>query len=281
VSARPRTVGLLHPGQMGAAVGAQLRRAGHTVLWCPDGRGDATQRRALRADLQASADLRGLLERSDVVVSICPPAAAEEVAGRVAGTGYRGLYVDANAVNPATARRIAAPLSAAGATVVDGSIIGAPPTAERAVRLYLAGPASGVATVAELFAGGQVEAVPLGEELGGASALKMAFASFQKASRVLAALAHALADEHGVTDALLAEAQRMPALILGDRDFLPKVAGRAWRWSPELREVARTLDDAGLPPDLADATAAVLQRWAEDRDRTDLPVAAVLDHLRR
>ncbi|GDY32323.1 hypothetical protein GTS_39560 [Gandjariella thermophila] len=266
---------------MGAAVGAELRRAGHTVLWCPEGRGTETQRRALRADLQATADLHGLLDRADVVLSICPPAAAEDVAGRVAAAGYRGLYVDANAVNPATARRIAAVVSAAGAAAMDGSIIGAPPTAERTVRLYLSGPGAGVATVAELFTGSQVEAVPLGGELGRASALKMAFASFQKASRVLAALAHALADHHGVTEALLAEAQRMPVYILGDRDFLPSVASRAWRWAPELREIAHTLDAAGLPPDLADATATVLERWSDDRDRTDLPVAAVLEHLRR
>jgi 3-hydroxyisobutyrate dehydrogenase-like beta-hydroxyacid dehydrogenase len=266
---------------MGGAVGAELRRVGHTVLWCPDGRGHQTQRRALRADLQATADLPGLLHRADVVLSICPPAAAEDVARRVADTGYRGLYVDANAVNPATARRIAAMISAAGAAAVDGSIIGPPPTAERTVRLYLSGPASGVGRVVELFAGSQVEAVPLGGELGRASALKMAFASFQKASRVLAALAHALADHHDVTEALLAEAHRMPVRILGDREFLPNVAGRAWRWAPELREVARTLDAAGLPPDLADATATVLEHWTADRDRTDLPVAAVLDHLRR
>lgn len=36
------TVGLLHPGEMGAAVGGCLVTAGHTVLWDPAGRSRAT-----------------------------------------------------------------------------------------------------------------------------------------------------------------------------------------------------------------------------------------------
>jgi len=251
------------------------------VLWCARGRSTATQRRALRADLQATADLRSLLGRSSVVLSICPPAAAEEVAGEVADLGYRGVYLDANAVSPATARRIAGIVSAGGATAVDGCIIGAPPTADRVVRLYLSGSPSPARSIARLFAGTQVDAVELGGDLGRASALKMAFASYQKASRVLAALAHALADQHGVTHALVTEANRMPARILADREYLPSVASRAWRWAPEMREIARSLEAAGLPPHLATATAAALERWAEDRDRSDLPVDAILEHLRR
>lgn len=54
----------------------------------------------------------------------------------------------------------------------------------------------------------------------------------------------------------------MPRDILANRDFLPSVAARAWRWAPEMREVASTLDAQRLPPDLALATADVLQHWA-------------------
>lgn len=108
----------------------------------------------------------------------------------------------------------------------------------------------------------------------------MAFASFQKASRVLAAVAHSLADEHDVTDALLGEADRMSGRILAQRDYLPSVAARAWRWEPEMQEIARTLDAAELPTELAEAASAVLARWDTDPDLAQLSTDAVLARLR-
>ncbi|MBV9163597.1 MAG: phosphogluconate dehydrogenase, partial [Pseudonocardiales bacterium] len=91
-------VGLLHPGRMGAAVAAQLMANGHSVLWCPDGRSPTTHRRAQDAGLRP-APLGQLLADSEIVVSICPPAVAEEIATTVAGIGYRGIYVEANAIS--------------------------------------------------------------------------------------------------------------------------------------------------------------------------------------
>lgn len=90
-SAAP-TVAVLHLGQMGAAVAAQLCRVGHFVLWCPAGRGGATVARADKAGLEPVADLAELLDRADVVLSICPPAAAEDVAASVAAHRYRGVF---------------------------------------------------------------------------------------------------------------------------------------------------------------------------------------------
>jgi hypothetical protein len=113
---------------------------------------------------------------------------------------------------------------------------------------YLAGSPTVSRQVADLFTGSLAEPVLLGEHPGQASALKMAFASFQRTSRTAAALAHALAEDHGITDALLTEAQRMPHDILANRDFLPSVASRAWRWAPEMHEVADTLSTQHLPP---------------------------------
>jgi 3-hydroxyisobutyrate dehydrogenase-like beta-hydroxyacid dehydrogenase len=255
------TVGLLHPGRMGAAIGAQIANNGHTVRWCPNGRSPATCHRAEDAGLRP-APLGQLLADSEIVVSICPPAVAEEIATTVAGTGYRGIYVEANAISPARLHRITARLTDAGAVVVDGCIFGSPPGGQPPARLYLAGAPIASGRVVELFVGSLVDAGILGEHPGQASALKMTFACFQRTSRIAAALAHALADDHGITDALLIEAQRMPRDILANRDFLPSVAARAWRWAPEMREVASTLDAQRLPPDLALATADVLQRWA-------------------
>ena len=93
-------VGLLHPGEMGAAIGALLVDRGHEVLWLPRGRSEETARRAAAAGLTSADDLKG----ADVVLSVAPPHAALDVARSVQGTP--ALVIDANAVSPTTAMRI-------------------------------------------------------------------------------------------------------------------------------------------------------------------------------
>ncbi|MEU2774016.1 hypothetical protein ABZ646_14010 [Streptomyces sp. NPDC007162] len=124
---------------MGSAFGAQLRARGHTVLWCPDGRSDATRRRAEQAGLEAEA-LPELVCRSDLLLSLCPPAAAEEVAAQVAELGMAGagtIYVEANAVAPPRVQRIAECL--APMPVLDASVVGSPPVGGKTPTLYLSG----------------------------------------------------------------------------------------------------------------------------------------------
>lgn len=254
-------VGLLHPGEMGAAIAAQIVGNDHRVMWCPAGRSAASTARAEAAGLEPVVDLARLVSESDILLSICPPAAATDVAAGIADVGFAGIYVDANAISPTRMQHIADLLTPAGAAVVDGAIIGPPPSDRRGARLYLSGPRVGTSRTADLVRGTCVHTEEIGERLGLASALKMAFASYQKSARALAAIAHALAEHHGVTDALLTEARCMPTDILADRAFFPTLADRAWRWAPEMNEIATTLEAAALPSDLAQASAEVLARW--------------------
>lgn len=272
-------VTLLHPGEMGAAVGRQARAAGSRVLWVTAGRSPATRERAEQAGLDPRAVLAEALAESTAVLSVCPPAAAEEVAREVAACGFAGLYVEANAIAPHRAARIAERIAAAGARTVDGGIIGPPPQRQGTTRLYLSGTVADVAAAAALFDGSVVEAVAVAGPVGRASALKLAYASYQKVSRVLAAVAHALARDHEVSDHLRREADLLRSRPLADTDELPRVAARAWRWAPEMVEAAETLERAGLPADLAAAAATVLRRWEPARDRTDLALDPILDGL--
>ncbi|WP_331752362.1 DUF1932 domain-containing protein [Streptomyces sp. NBC_00829] len=273
-------VTLLNPGSMGAPLAAQAVKAGHRVRWVAAGRSELTRSRAERAGLVACASLHEALASSDVVLSVCPPHAAEDVAAVVSHHRFTGIYVDANAISPQRMARIAAKMPAE-CTLLDGAIIGPPPSDGRAARLYLAGDHRAYQMVADLFEGTDVVVRMAGDQLGAASALKMAFASFQKAARTLAGVSHALAKQHGVGDLLTAEAQVMTSEILSDPGYLPSVAARAWRWGPEMIEVAETLSAAGLPADMAKATAAVMRLWEQNKDRTDLPLADVLSHLQR
>ncbi|MGW1497386.1 NAD(P)-binding domain-containing protein [Streptomyces mirabilis] len=179
------TVTLLHPGAMGAEVGAQAHRAGARVLHVPTGRGSASVERAQKAGLEAAESLGSALAVSDLVLSICPPHAAEDVAREVLEHAFTGVYVEANAISPDRALRIDAACRERGVVMVDGSIIGAPPGPDSAPRLYLSGDQEAVGRVAAVFEDTAVLARPLDAGVGAASALKMAFASFQKSARVL------------------------------------------------------------------------------------------------
>ena len=115
-------IGLLHPGEMGAAVGRCLTEAGHTVLWASEGRGPQTAARARAAGLKDAGTAAEVADRADIIFSICPPHAALDVAWAVQGFG--GLFIDANAISPATAREVALMVEEGGATYLDGGIIG-------------------------------------------------------------------------------------------------------------------------------------------------------------
>src|SRR4051795_8666226 len=92
MTAASPVIGLLYPGAMGAAVGAAARGRGARVLWCSEGRSEATRERAGRAGLEDVGTLAALASASEVVLGICPPALAEEVARAVADARFRGLY---------------------------------------------------------------------------------------------------------------------------------------------------------------------------------------------
>jgi 3-hydroxyisobutyrate dehydrogenase-like beta-hydroxyacid dehydrogenase len=232
---------------MGAVVGNAV---GAEVVWASESRSTATAERA--ASFTDLGSVEELVRASDTILSICPPAIAEETAELVFAGGFEGTFVEANAISPERMRRIAR----LGPGIVDGSIIAA-----RGINLYLAG--SGAQEVAALFTGSEVTAIPIGEQVGSASALKMAFGGWNKIGIALTSQAHAIAKAYGVDDRL--EAEGVPA------DRLERVADRAWRWAPEMEEIADMcvelgLDD-GIPRGAASFYRAVSSRAPREADQ--------------
>jgi 3-hydroxyisobutyrate dehydrogenase-like beta-hydroxyacid dehydrogenase len=253
------TVGLLHPGAMGAELGHQLRGAGCSVRWTSEARSTVTKERAEAAGLEDAGSLDALVAASDVVLSVCPPAAAEEVAAAVAGTGFRGTFVDGNAVAPATARRVATLV--APARFVDGGIVGPPPSRPGTTRLHLSG--DGAPEVAALFAGTAVEARVHPGGPGAASAVKTCFAAWTKGTSALLLAIRALARAEGVGDGLLAEwATSLPDLP-ARADAAAGTAPKAWRFVGEMEESAAAFVAAGLPGGFSQAAADVYAALAE------------------
>jgi len=258
------TIGLLHPGEMGAAVGAVLRGHGHRVLWASAWRSRETRSRAEAAGLGDAGSLEELVRRSEIILSVCPPHAALEVAGSVAG--FRGLFVDANAIAPATAREVEGVVVAGGGDCVDGGIVGPPPREDGTTRLYLSGPAA--ESVAALFAGSLLDARVVSGEVGTASALKMAYAAWTKGTAALLLAIGELARAEGVEQALQEE-WRLSLPDLPERSERAARSARAkgWRWVAEMEEIASTFDAAGLPPGFHRAAAEVFRSSAEARTK--------------
>ena len=256
-------IGLLHPGEMGAAVGQCLVAAGHEVLWLPEGRGQATTARAGAAGLTAAGDVADLARRSDVVMSVCPPHAALDVAALVAAAGFRGVYVDANAVAPATAARVAGIVEAGGARYVDGGIVGSPPVAPGFIRLYLSGDLDLVSGVRALFEGAEVEA-RLVAAPGTASAVKMAYASWTKGTAAMLLAARALARAEGVESVLLEEwGISQPGLEKRSAGAADAAAAKGWRWVAEMEEIAAAMAAAGLPGGFHQAAAEIYRQYQQ------------------
>jgi 3-hydroxyisobutyrate dehydrogenase-like beta-hydroxyacid dehydrogenase len=252
------TIGVLHPGEMGAAIGARLRERGHDVVWAGEGRSPATAERAARAGLRNAGSVSSLAGAADLVLSVCPPHAALDVARAAAVAG--GLFVDANAVSPATTLAIRDVVEGAGGRFVDGGIVGPPPEGEGTTRLFLSGPEA--ETVAAAFAGTVVEALVLGPEPGAASAVKMAYAAWTKGTAAMLLATRATARANGVEDALLAEwARSQPDATGRSEAAAGAAAAKGWRWIAEMEEIAATFAAAGQPDGFHRAAAEIYRRY--------------------
>jgi hypothetical protein len=173
--------------------------------------------------------------------------------------GFGGLFVDANAIAPATAREIAGMICDGGGSYVDAGIIGLPPVAAGSTRLYLSGPDAAV--VRALFAGTSVDARIADGGLTAASAVKMAYAGWTKGTAALLLALRALARSEGVEDTLLAEwALSQPQLAERSRGAAQSAMAKGWRWVAEMEEIAASLAAAGLPDGFHQAAAEVFRR---------------------
>jgi 3-hydroxyisobutyrate dehydrogenase-like beta-hydroxyacid dehydrogenase len=272
------TLCVLHPGEMGAAIAAAARAAGARVLWSSSDRGEATRRRAAEAGLEDAGTLDRALAAAEVAISVCPPHAALDLARAVAAQRFRGLFVDANAVSPETARRLAKIVADGGARFVDGGIVGPPPAAGSSTRLYLSGADAG--RVAALFAGTPLATGVLDAPVGAASAVKMCYAAWTKGTAALILAVRAAAEAEGV-DAALAEEWRISQPdLFRQLDRAVAQSRKAWRWVGEMEEIAATFGDAGLPEGFHLAAAEICRALESFKDARGTTLEALVAALR-
>jgi len=266
---------------MGSTIGACAATSGARVLWASEQRSAASRARAKQAGLVEVESLAAAVAQSDIVLSVCPPEFASEVATAVAAQKFKGIYVDANAVSRATAETIGKIVSQAGASFVDGGIIGSPVKKSATTRMYLSGEKA--EDIAQLFTASMLDARCIGAIPGEASALKVVYAAWTKGTDALILAIRALAAHEGVDKALLEEWKTsQPALQNKCERAAANAAPKMWRYVGEMREIAEAFKSAGLPSGFHSAAAEVSERLACFKDQTEPAptVAAVLDQLR-
>ena len=262
-------VAVIAAGEMGCSIGERLRRHGARVLTSLAHRSAATIERASRAGVIDADDDE--ITAADFILSIVPPKDAVALAQRFQSplqrSAKKAVYVDCNAVSVDTVAVIDKLIAASGARFVDGSIIGAPGRQDQSgPTFHLAGESpSDVATLTALGLRARSTHGPV----GAASALKMAYAGFNKGLTALAAAMALAATRAGAANALREElAYSQPQLLAHIGRSLPDMYPKAHRWEFEMREVAAFAGDsstAQIFEGIADLYLQLANDWKAER----------------
>ena len=254
-------IGVLHPGEMGVSIAASAIHTGHWVYWVSTGRSEQTRLRAEQQNLFEMQSLSELCHTCEIILSICPPHAAEEVAKQVLAEQFRGIYLDANAISPQRVRKLHQIMAENKIRFIDGSIIGGPAWKPGGTFLYLSG--EDAESIRKCFQSGPLETRIISSDVGKASALKMCYAAYSKGVTALLASILATAEAFDVREELYRKWD------LDDQGFSEQVNSRvmrttakAWRFAGEMEEIAATFEEAGLPGGFHHAAAEIFQKMA-------------------
>jgi len=263
-------IGVLHPGAMGESLAATAKNTGHEVYWASAGRSHETRQRAMKHDLQDAMTVENLSGICSVIVSVCPPHAAEAVASQVLASGFKGLYLEGNGMSRDRAKRIGGWMAQVGISFVDGGIIGGPAWEPKTTRLYLAGEDADRA--ASCFSAGPLETRILGDSIGRASALKMCYAAYSKGTTALLCAVLAAAEGLGIRDELEEHWSWDRSEHLAQaKERVRRASAKAWRFVAEMHEIEMTLGSVGLPGGFHFAAGEIYDRMARFKGETDMP----------
>ena len=254
-----RTIAILSPGDMGHGIGAALGRSGFDVITCLAGRSARTHQLAQQGGFRIVSTLDELVVEADIVLSILVPAQAECVAqtvARVISTQRVDTpFVDCNAIAPQTTQRIEQQIVNAGASFIDGSIIGPPPGRGLPPRLYVSGQGAHALSAVDCD---EITVKVMGDRVGDASSIKMCYAALTKGTATLQVALLTAARALGVDVALTAElAASQESVLRQMHASIPALPANAHRWIGEMEEIAATFDSVGLSPGFHQGAAAV------------------------
>jgi 3-hydroxyisobutyrate dehydrogenase-like beta-hydroxyacid dehydrogenase len=273
-----KRIGFMTPGDMGQGVALQLKNKGFEVLTALEKRSDRSRKMAAEIGLADVGSIARLVAQSDLVMSVMNPGAAlefaREAAAAIGGQTHKPVFIDCNAIAPDTMREIAELMKGAGARCLDGGIIGPPPRGKAKTNLYISGPGS---ADLQQIGNEQLRVTIMSEKLGDASAIKACYSGFNKGAQGLLLETLVAAQRLGVyaelEKQLLSSKADMYNWLL---ETLPQMPPKAYRWVPEMNQLAKTFEGVGLTPRIfqgqADmfefiAATALGKETPENRDR--------------
>lgn len=245
-----KNIGIASPGDMGQAIAACLKQSGFDVFTALDGRSERTRALANEAGITDCGSMDNLVSTCDLILSILNPGAAvdkaREVAAALGQTGKKTVFADCNAISPQTVSEIDAIIRAAGGTFIDAGIIGSPPRGKSRTRIYVSGPE---AALFSQISHPNIQVRVASERIGDASAVKMCYGAVTKGAVALGVELLIAARKLGVEQTLDAEFRDslgdIHQWMLNRTSTMPP---KAYRWVPEMLEIARTFEGVGLTP---------------------------------
>ncbi len=253
-------IGLMTPGDMGQGMAMQIQARGYTVCTALEGRSERSRRLANEAGLTDVGSIAKLVGECDAVLSVMDPGAAlsfgRQAADAIRARKHNTLIVDCNAIAPQTAVEIASMVGEARGKFVDAGIIGPPPRGNAKITLYVSGPD---ARLLEQIGGPQLKVQVVSDRIGDASALKMCSGALTKGTQALWLEVMIAAQRMGVHELLERDLREGPRSeiykwVSGQLAIMPP---KAYRWVPEMNEVAKTMATSGITPQVFSSIAEI------------------------
>ncbi|MBW8465770.1 NAD(P)-dependent oxidoreductase [Acidovorax sp.] len=275
-------LGIVGYGEVGRIFAAGLRARGvdDLVVWdlkfIDSTKGSEPLAHAQAAGVRAANSVAALCAGRQLIVSAVTAsntlAVAEAVAPHIAPGA---VFLDLNSASPGTKQQAAQCIEARGGRYVEAGVMTSVPPYGMAVPMLLGGPHA--AALAPMLQAWGMDATPVSDRLGVASAIKMCRSVMIKGLEALVIESYATARHYGVEDHVLPTlAETFPSIDWHQqgRYFFSRVVQHGQRRAEEMRESARTVGEAGMEPLMASAIADK-QQWVADLARAgvfaDLP----------
>jgi 3-hydroxyisobutyrate dehydrogenase-like beta-hydroxyacid dehydrogenase len=272
-----RNVGIVSPGDMGQSIARRIKESGMSVYTALDGRSERTKALARDVGLTDCGSMEKLVSTCELVISVINPGEALAVVRAAAAamkkTGRKIAFADLNAVSPQTARDADGIIRDAGGLFIDGGIIGPPPRNDKdKPRLYVSGLD---AYLMEQITHPNLLIRVMSERIGDASGVKMCYAAMTKGTTALAMELLVAARKLGVEQALEHELRDSRNDVYDwQMKNIPTVPPKAYRWVPEMHEIAKTFGELGMTELMFKGAADIYGMVAETRLGKESPEQA-------
>lgn len=267
-------IGLIGYGEVGKILAAALVEQGAKWVGCYDRLlGDPLsagpmEAHAYKAGVQVVPSMAELLAKAELVISAVTASQTLPVA-RAAANGIRPAtwFIDLNSASPGTKGECSGLIDAAGGRYIECAVMTSVPPHGIKVPMLLGGPFAGAIRPLLSSLGFSVEVAD--ERIGIASAIKMCRSVVIKGMEAIFIESLFTARHYGVEAQVLATLQEtFPTLDWEEQAsyFFSRVAQHGQRRAEEMREVALTVQEAGLHPHMA-AAIAERQDWVAQLKR--------------